>query len=321
MGFLSNVFSIFTNTNDFDKKLSHFEETNEKTEEKFVKEAIERAEIYDKFHYKKILKFDYNNLINIPLDRELNYLEKNFLLYISDFDINDLIHLPLYWTFEYNIDYKNLINIFISNGYLEIQNYRNNLNKLLVNELKEILKKSNLKTTGKKDELIKRIEENISKDKLKNFFCSTNKFLILTEKGKNAVKNIPVSATKDIDFEDEQLELIKNKEFTKSYENIGNREKKKPIPDELKNNGVWNRYYGELTKESELRYYKFYDKKILTGENEKYNTDFICSLILGNMMGLNPSLSSLIFLRLTDCKIPKKEVVNLMIPYNLELLK
>lgn len=318
MGLLSSIFSIFANT---DKEITHLEKSTEKTEEEFIKEAIERAKIYDEFHHKQILKFDYKNLIDIPLDRKLNYLEKNFLLYISDFDINDLIHLPLYWTFEYNIDYKNLINIFISNDYLKIQNYKNNLSKLLVNELKEILKNFNLKVTGKKDELIKRIEENISKEELKTFFSSDNKFLVLTEKGKETIKNLPISATKDVDFEDEQLELIKNKEFAKAYKNVGNREKRKPIPDGLDDNSLWNKYFSNLTKEVELKYYKFYDKKILTGENEKYNIDFICSLILGNMMGLNPSLSSLIFLRLNDCKLSKKEIINIMIPYNLDLLK
>ena len=40
MGILSDIFSIFTNSN---KEASHFEEINEKTEEKFVKEAIERG--------------------------------------------------------------------------------------------------------------------------------------------------------------------------------------------------------------------------------------------------------------------------------------
>lgn len=318
MGLLSSIFSIFAN---IDKEITHLEKSTEKTEEEFIKEAIERAKIYDEFHHKQILKFDYKNLIDIPLDRKLNYLEKNFLLYISDFDINDLIHLPLYWTFEYNIDYKNLINIFISNDYLKIQNYKNNLSKLLVNELKEILKNFNLKVTGKKDELIKRIEENISKEELKTFFSSDNKFLVLTEKGKETIKNLPISATKDVDFEDEQLELIKNKEFAKAYKNVGNREKRKPIPDGLDDNSLWNKYFSNLTKEVELKYYKFYDKKILTGENEKYNIDFICSLILGNMMGLNPSLSSLIFLRLNDCKLSKKEIINIMFPYNLDLLK
>ncbi len=104
----------------------------------------------------------------------LNYLDKK--------NINTC--LPSYWSFEYKLDTPNVIKKLLTYDYLQYAPNEFVLSKCKVDELKNIIVKNNLKPKGKKDNLIDIIKQNIP-DYQKYL---TEKYYLLTEKGKNIVE-------------------------------------------------------------------------------------------------------------------------------------
>ena len=155
----------------------------------------------EEFHKNKIKLFDYTKIDKVVLNRDLTALEKSFLKYIEG-SVADNINLAMYWTYDYGIDYKKTIDLFVSNNYLKISDYQTDLKKYTIPELKKLLKHYNLKLSGNKPDLLKRISDNLTTENLLDFFKDGPKYLELTEKGKVAISNLQESATKDPDFED-----------------------------------------------------------------------------------------------------------------------
>lgn len=85
---------------------------------------------------------------------------------LNEYDGNAIDYeLPEYKIEVYGQDYKSRVNKLFEQGYLEYGTVKDNLNFLTVTELKEILRTGGQKVSGKKDELVKRITENISVEK------------------------------------------------------------------------------------------------------------------------------------------------------------
>ena len=70
----------------------------------------------------------------------------------------------IFWKNDYFNDNEKSLNKLLDNGYIEMRyDERISLNKLKVEELKEILVRGELKVTGKKNDLIERIIEECDK--------------------------------------------------------------------------------------------------------------------------------------------------------------
>ena len=234
----------------------------------------------EEFHKNKIKLFDYTKIDKVVLNRDLTALEKNFLKYIEG-SVADNINLALYWTYDYGIDYKKTIDLFVSNNYLKISDYQTDLKKYTISELKKLLKYYNLKLSGNKPDLLKRISNNLTTENLLDFFKDGSKYLELTEKGKVAISNLKESVTKDPDFEDLIISYIHNKNLDKAYQIIENRYE--------------NHYGKELHFETENNYIKLFQHKI-TG-NASLDSLVISILIFIDMMGIGSSRSHLILKR------------------------
>lgn len=92
---------------------------------------------------------------------------------------------PLYFFYDYNI--KNCTNFhknLIKESFLEKADFESHLNSMVIYELKEILTKYNLKKTGKKEDLIKRIMENVNPEEVR---FEEEKY-VLSKKGKEFLK-------------------------------------------------------------------------------------------------------------------------------------
>lgn len=75
---------------------------------------------------------------------------------------------------DYETTPNNLKKQAIEDGFIEPASPLLAANDFKVNDLKEILKQYGLKVSGKKDELIERLGENLSEDELKKYFKSKN---------------------------------------------------------------------------------------------------------------------------------------------------
>lgn len=93
---------------------------------------------------------------------------------------------PGYFKYEYKIDTSLLLRKAIHNNHLRESNLSYCLERATVKDLKESLKKHDLKVSGRKKELIERINSNLTEDVIKADF--SNSYYILTSEGRNLVK-------------------------------------------------------------------------------------------------------------------------------------
>ena len=87
-----------------------------------------------------------------------------------------------YWNYRYNSDPKKLLKKVVEKEYLRESTSFEYLDYLGVIELKNILRDNKLKVSGKKDELIERIKDNVENSYLENL--NFEKVYVLTKEGK-----------------------------------------------------------------------------------------------------------------------------------------
>jgi len=90
-----------------------------------------------------------------------------------------------YYEYRYNTNPKKLLKTCMDKSLIEVAAIEHNIKKVKVIELKEVLRDKSLKVSGKKDELIARLLENVSKKDLEKYF--TDKYYTLTESGRKYV--------------------------------------------------------------------------------------------------------------------------------------
>lgn len=245
---------------------------------------------------------DFNPLVKVTKtdNKPLTSLEISFLDYISSKNVSKLT-LPAYWSLEYNIDSSYLISKLLNNGYLTITSSVDNLSRLKVDELRQILKLHSLKTTGKKEELIERLNISLSKTQLVSSLSGNeNKFYTLTSQGIKLVNNNPRSITKDLKFENDCLSFISKKEFDNAYLLICDFEITKKTPRGLGINWADEKINGLSRKKKHV--YKHLMSKISSDIPNECHLNLVSSFILCNMLGRNYFDTSILFNRLTDEK-------------------
>lgn len=78
--------------------------------------------------------------------------------------------IPQYFEYRYGVDSEECIETLIKLGYAKVCSAKDSLNCLNMRELKEILKKLNLQTTGKKENLLSRVIEYGAEQELEALF-------------------------------------------------------------------------------------------------------------------------------------------------------
>lgn len=258
-------------------------------------ESRKQSEWYYEQHQKKYIGWNpLTDLIETD-SNPLTTVEISFLDYIDAKKVSGL-SLPGYWTYEYNLNFKYVISKLINNGYLVVSSIPA-LDKLKVNELKEILRNHNLKVSGKKTDLIKRIKENITPEQISQYFNSFGEpYYRATPAGKQLIKSISESVTKDIEFEDECLELIEQLDFNGAYKLICKRKSMKPLKRGLNVN--WDQQYVHGLPSSTLTVYKKLFDLELPGILFEAQKAAKITVIFCNMLGTSPNTK--LFNRLTN---------------------
>lgn len=265
-------------------------------------DAIQYSEQSYREHILNVSKLQYKNIdtsnvnCNFPA---LSSVEKSFLQYIAD---KEILNMPIaaYWTYTYNINYETTITKLIKQGYITIKDVIDNLSCLKVSELKEILSKANLSKSGKKQDLINRIEKNLSKKQLQEYITIERPIFYLTDKGKEILKDFPKSATKDIDFENQCLYYIEKGDFNTAYKLICKWEMEKTMWRGL--NVDWSKEYQTgLSPSAFSKYQTFFN---LDNKNLKIKSAFI----LANMLGVGYDKQTLLAKRVADKSVSEDAI-------------
>lgn len=175
-----------------------------------IKQAQEISNEDHQKHLNNISSFDVNSIIQTD-DKPLTAVEKAFLKYIAGRKVNDP-YIAGYWSYEYKIDFNYILSKYINNNYLYIGNP--DPHKLTISALKEILRLAGLPTSGKKLDLVERVNT------LPTESYSTEQYYRLTEKGNEIVNSVEESATKDTAFEDEVLQLLYNRKIQEAAQAV-----------------------------------------------------------------------------------------------------
>ena len=125
---------------------------------------------------KPIVKSNYEPEFKIPLVLYLEEIRKNPKKGLTDKIAK-----------KYVTDLDKLNKQALDDGFIELESPLSVANSLKLTDIKKVLKEHNLKVSGKKDELIERLGENLSEDELKNHFKSENH--IITDKGLEFLNN------------------------------------------------------------------------------------------------------------------------------------
>lgn len=234
-------------------------------------------------------------------DTPLNSIEKYFLKYLDKKDVNNL-DIAVYWTYEYNINYKKLITKFIINGYIEISTH--SLNSCNVSELKEILKDNRLPVTGIKDDLLYRIYTNVPD--IEKYPKTTRPTFQLTEKGVKITKDLLPSATKNTDLEDSCINLIKDLNFNLAYKKICLFELEKNI-SQRPNLDFKKEIENGLSEAKLTSFHQFmnFDFDFIPDEQKQYEIDMKAVLILCNMLNIDIKGAYNTYFRITKDKYNK----------------
>lgn len=189
----------------------------QKTINKLNKQQKQLSDELRNKHIETIKKFDINNIMSTD-SHPLSSIELSFLKYINGRKLNKIDELPIYWSLQYNIDYKYTISKFFNMNLLTISNSIDILSTLKMTELKEILEINNFPSSArKKSVLIERIIENIEITKLDELLKNKDKYFILTGEGSKIVGTVKDSITKDIEFEDKCLSFLENGDIKSAY--------------------------------------------------------------------------------------------------------
>lgn len=162
----------------------------------------------------------YQDLCNIsltPIDEPILSTDIFFLKYL-DGRILEHPDIAQYWYYDYGLNYSVEIKKLVSAGLLTITNI--NLKKLKVVDLKNILRHFDLSLSGKKDDLQKRIIENIRLDELSSFLGDTTHYFSATNEGNALIETIYDSAIYNLELENEAITLIMGNNYVGAYDLI-----------------------------------------------------------------------------------------------------
>lgn len=191
--------------------------------------AMERSDrLYDE-RQQRISKFNPYEIHVNTSSAPLTSTERYFLEKIQGQNVeNPTVYA--YWTYEYSIDFAQTMAKLMENGYLQLSDLTSDVEHLTVEQMKGLLKRHNLKVTGKKTDLIHRIFDNVPKDELASELGNQYKTYVLTTKGRESVSTLPVSMSKNLELEDLCLEYILSLRFNAAYKLVCENEIKKIMP-------------------------------------------------------------------------------------------
>lgn len=184
-------------------------------------QSMIRSHEFSEKHHEKLKKVDIKKLtMSSKIESiELSPSEILLLEYLDGVSVE--LKLPGYFMYEYSIDYEYSLERMIGAGYITFADVEYSLKKCSVQELKRLLKDNQLKTTGKKDELVSRICSHIPQ---KNLAMYEKKYFALTSKGETLLlENSHIKYFHSMKNQI-QLSIEEANEYKKHHETVSNGE-------------------------------------------------------------------------------------------------
>lgn len=280
--------------------LEHISPESARTPEESEALSVLRSEILFEERQHRIRAFDPHTVRCTAEPAELSSLEKSFLRYMDKKDVENP-DVPAYWVYEYAVDFAETMTKLLRHGYLCIGDDAHALQFLTVPMLRDILGIYGCRKTGKKEDLIERIRQELPLEDIKEKFHLPEKYL-LTQNGEMLLACFPKSATKDLDFEDECLNLIAQKDFEGAYKSVCRNELRKIIPSGMGLDWNENMKKGLSAFQRDL-YIAFFDQDVsheLSALLKPYETQLKAISVFANMTGMAGIKAVLIFDRITE---------------------
>ena len=202
---------------------------------------------------------------------------------------------PNYFEYQYGANPSSLLEKALTNNFLiKSDSIVNNMEKTKTSKLKEVLKKHNLKVSGKKQEQIERLIINVSEEELKTAFPDS--YYILNDKGKSIVQEnehiIYYHKSQHLRNEislDKYHDLLKDKtDDSVKYDIALELLKNKAMQN--RDNGDWGLYRNSLFSKAKV----YEDKQDNQSALELYLA--ICHIDLSGLSNGNAYMPSTIFL-------------------------
>lgn len=214
----------------------------------------------------------------------INSVERAFLKKINNNPI-EKPNVAAYWIYEYNIDFDKIMTKLLKNQYLRVSTVNESISYLTIPELKDLLKDKGLKLTGKKSELVLRVQDSYSEDEICAKQPNLSRHYVLTSLGESVIANLHESATKDLEFEDACIAAIINGDINGAYQLICSWDNNKIIPSGIGRD--WNgEYLNDLPDYQIKGYTDFLSSRLFEtldaypDEEQKYKTCIIfCNLL------------------------------------------
>lgn len=274
----------------------------------------ERSELLYNERQQRIHKFtpfelDIQNVETSPLSS----VEKAFLKQMNGQSIENPT-VNAYWVYEYSLDFEATMTRLLTNHYLQVSDAFMELDYLTVVELKAILKQHNLGISGKKNELIQRIKTNVSIEQLSSNLNDHTKRYMLTAKGTQAIADLPISMTKNLELEDLCLDCIYKKHINEAYRLVCKNELNKVISRGI---GIdWKQECENGLSDFKLQLYTVFieqDAVNISKILKPYENKLKACVILGEFFGVATSKSGDLFMRIiSNSNVSKSEVIPIM---------
>ncbi len=214
-----------------------------------------------------------------------------------------------YWFWEYNISFPKIMIRLMGCGYLRVSEIAEDITHFKVDEMRAVLRKANLPVSGKKAELLKRITDNIPVLELQAFIQDYPKHYALTDKGRQAIKGLQKSMTKNHELEDRCMKAILTGNIQEAYKTVCAYEANKNG-----NRGVgidWNKELDtglSFAKENLFRAFMEtpLSDHLMSGELPWFEPQIKASVVLGVMLGNTAPNITLLAIRFSGINIREK---------------
>jgi thiol-disulfide isomerase/thioredoxin len=135
----------------------------------------------------KINSLEYQEIKNEEDNSKDESIDFTYIIFLERADGHrEGTAFPRYFKYEYDTNPNILLEKALKNNHLSKSKPLYNIEKAKVSEIKEILKKYNLKVSGRKNELIDRIKINLTEKEIKDNFPGS--YYVLTDEGRKIVK-------------------------------------------------------------------------------------------------------------------------------------
>lgn len=150
-------------------------------------QAMEESKLFSVRHSESLARIDVDTLRRIRPDvpEPLTTPEIRFLERVHDSCV-DNIYVPGYFTAQYQMDYKTVMEKLFSSGYLTFSTAIDNIKMADMDTLRELLKEKGLKVGGKKADLSQRVLDNYTTEELEALDLPSR--YTLTEAGQQVIQ-------------------------------------------------------------------------------------------------------------------------------------